>query len=174
MVKFKPLICLCICAFYIQLHRLMRYLRRKKIIILMYHGFTDKIVHEGIENSLGLHLNIEKFRLQIEYLKKYYNIISSDQLIDHYTNGAKLPPNSVVITIDDGYKSSYALAYSVLKQFNVPAAIFLTTDFVDKKEMLWVDRIEYAINRTKRNNFSLKINKDTLSFDLRDDNSKKT
>jgi len=151
----------------------MRYLYRKKIIILMYHGFTDRIVQEGVENSLGLHLNIKKFRLQIEYLKKYYNVISLDRLIDHYTNNTELPPNSIIITIDDGYKSSYALAYSVLKEFNAPAAIFLTTDFVDKKEILWVDRIEYAINRTKWSSFSLKIDKDTLSFDLRDDNAKK-
>ena len=111
--------------------------------------------------------------MQIECLKKYYNVISLDQLIDHYANGTKPPSNSIVITIDDGYKSNYTLAYSVLKEFNVPAAVFLTTDFIDKKEMLWVDRIEYAINRTKRDNFSLKIDKDTLSFDFRDDNAKK-
>lgn len=173
MAKFKPLICLCMYAFYLQLHRLMRYVYRNKIIILMYHGFTDKTVQEGVENSMGLHLNIEKFRLQVEYLKKYYNVISLDQLIGHYTNGTKLPPNPVVVTIDDGYKSNYAMAYPVLKQFNVPAAISLTADFIDKKEMLWVDRLEYAINRTRRDNFSLKIGNDTLSFDLRDDNSKK-
>lgn len=167
MAKFNVIRYLCICAFYLQLHRLMRYLRRKKIIILMYHGFTDGIVCEG-----SPHLNVKKFRSQIQYLKKYYNIISLDQLIEHCTNGAKLAPNSVVITIDDGYKSSYALAYPVLKQFNVPASFFITTDFIDKKEMLWTDRIEYAINMTKSNSFNLKIDKDMLFLDFRDSDSK--
>lgn len=172
MARFKPVRCLCMCAFYLQLYRLMRYLYRKKIIILMYHGFTDKKVHEGIENNQGLHLDIEKFKSQIEYLKKYYNIISLNQLIQHYSNGMKLPANPVVITIDDGYKSSYTLAYPILKQFSAPATIFLVTDFINKKEMLWVDRIEYAINMTKSSSFSLKIGKDTSFFDLRDNNSK--
>ena len=148
---FKPIRCLCICAWYLQLHRLMRYLHRKKIIILMYHGFTDKRAHEGIENSQGLHLDIKGFKLQIEYLKKYYNVISLGRLIEYYSNGAEIPPNAAVITIDDGYKSSYTLAYPVLKQFNVPAAIFLTTDFIDKKEPLWHDRVEYAVNMAESN-----------------------
>ena len=123
----------------------------------MYHGFTDKRVYEGIENSQGMHLNIEKFKLQIEYLKKYYNVISLYRLIEHYADGAKLPPNPIVITIDDGYRSNYTLAYPILKQFNVPAAIFIPTDFIDKKEMLWHDRVKYAINKTKSPSFDLKI-----------------
>lgn len=174
MAKFHPIRCLCIGAFYLQLHRLMRYLNRDKIIILMYHGFTDRGVHEGIENALGLHLNIKKFKLQIEYLKKYYNIISLDQLIGHCAGDAKLAPNSVVITIDDGYKSNYALAYPILKQFGVPATIFPTADFIDKKEMLWIDRIEYAINMAKPDSFSLKIDKDILFFNSQDDDLKKS
>lgn len=173
MAGFHPIRCLCRCAFYLRLHRLMRYLCRKKIIILMYHGFTDRGVHETIEDSQGLRLNVKKFRLQVEYLKKYYNVISLDQLIGHYANGTKPPSNSVVITIDDGYESSYALAYPILKQFGVPAAIFLTTDFINKKEMLWHDRVEYAVNMTKSNSFNLKICKEELFLDLRDSNSKK-
>lgn len=173
MAGFHPIRCLCRCAFYLQLHRLMRYLYKKKIIILMYHGFTDKEVHGTIEDSQGLRLNVKKFRLQVEYLKKYYNVISLDQLIDHYTNSAKLPSNPVVITIDDGYKSSYALAYPIIKQFGVPAAIFLTADFINKKEMLWHDRVEYAVNMTKANSFNLKIGKEELFLDLRNSDSKK-
>ena len=120
----------------------MRYLHRKKIIILMYHGFTDT-ENKGIKNCLGLHLDINKFREQMEYLDKYYNVISLEQLVNYYNNiqGYRLPPNPIVITIDDGYKSNYTLAYPVFKQFNIPATIFIATNFVDKKETLWVDKI---------------------------------
>jgi peptidoglycan/xylan/chitin deacetylase (PgdA/CDA1 family) len=151
----------------------MRYFRRKKIAILMYHVFTGKRACGGIEDNEGLRLNFEKFRLQIQYLKKYYNIISLDKMVEHYTKGVKLPLNPVVITIDDGYKSSYTLAYPIIKEFGVPATIFLTTDFIDKKQMLWHDRIEYAIDMTKSSSFKLKIDKEMLFLDFQSINSKK-
>lgn len=161
------------CLFNLQLHRLTRYLYRKKIIILMYHGFTDKKIHEGIENHQDKHLYVEMFISQVKHLRKNYSIISLEQLIEHYTSGIRIPHNSVVITIDDGHRSNYTLAYPILKQFNVPATIFLTTDFIDNKEFLWEDRVEFAINMTKSKGLRLKIDNDILSFALGDNVSKK-
>ena len=162
------------CLFYLQIHKLMRYLHRRKTIILMYHGFTnnDKRINKGIENYQGKHLDFKIFRTQVAYLKKYYNVISLGQLIEHYTSGTRIPNNSVVITIDDGYESNYTLAYPILKEFDVPATISLTTNFIDNKELQWVDRVEYAINMTKSHSLKLEVGNDILSFNLRDDNSK--
>ena len=161
------------CLFYLQLHSFIRYLNRKKVTILAYHGFSDKKIHGGIENVEGLHLNINKFRSQLGYLKKFYNIIPLDKLIQHYINDTEIPLNSLVITIDDGYKSIYTHAYPILKQLKVPATIFLTTDFLDKKKALWPDRIEYALNMAELNSFQLKIDSDISFFDLSDRQAKK-
>lgn len=160
--------------FFSQLYRISRYLHKRKVIILAYHGFTNKKIHHGIENVQGLHINADKFKSQIEYLKKHYNIISLEQLAKFYTDGIKLPNNSVVITIDDGYKSTYTLAYPILKQLNVPTTIFPSTNFIDKKEVLWIDRIEYAISKTKADNLKLHIGKEILSFDFPNPDSKET
>ena len=159
------------CFYYLQLHRFMRWVYRKKIIILAYHGFTDRKTDKDFGQDL--HLDAEKFRAQAEYLKKYYNVIPLGLLTEHYTSGAKIPDNSVVITIDDGYESSYKLAYPVLKQLAIPAAIFLTTDFIDKKKFLWNDRIEYAINMTKSDSLELKIDDGISSFRFDNSDSKK-
>ena len=138
----------------------------------MYHGFTDKENHEGIENYQGKHLNTELFRSQIRYLKHFYNVISLNQYIESFTKGDKLPKNSIVITIDDGYKSNYTFAFPILKEYDVPATIFLTTDFIDNKHFLWVDRLEYAINHTRSNDLILKIGGEKLSFRLITDKEK--
>ena len=120
--------------------RLGRYLCREKIAILMYHGFAD----ERIDESIYPYLNVEIFRSQMRYLKKYYNVISLDQLVEHYTSGIRIPNNSVIITMDDGHESNYTLAYPVLKQFDVPATIFLTTDYIDNKRdfLKWHEVLE--------------------------------
>ena len=134
--------------------------------ILMYHGFTDKHSHGTIENYHGKHLYIKKFEDQIVYLKKNYKIISLPQLVDAYREGRPLDPGSIVITMDDGYSSNYRLAFPVLTKHQVPASIFLTTDFIDQKSFLWVDRLEYAIAQTSQSSLRINLNGKELRFDL--------
>lgn len=146
-----------LCLYYLQVHRLMRYLLRKKLIILMYHGFTDQETHEGIENHQGKHLFIERFKFHLEYLKKYHHVITLEQWLGRKTSGEQVPEGSVVVTFDDGYQSNYALAFPLLKAWGIPATIFLTTEFVDSHELLWTDRMEYVINRSNPDSFEIKI-----------------
>lgn len=139
---------------------------RNKIIILVYHGFTDKKDHGGIENYQGKHLDIDIFKSHVEHLKKFYSVIPLAHLVEYCAGIRSLPPNPVVITIDDGYQSNYLLAHPLLKQFNAPAAIFLTTDFVNNREPLWIDRIEHAINKTTSKDLKLRIDDEALLFNL--------
>lgn len=144
----------------LQVHRLVRFLWRKKIIILMYHGFTDREDHEGIENYQNKHIPVETFHSQLKYLKKYHRIISLNEFVDSCRQGQVPPPYSVVITMDDGYRSNYALAFPLLKKYGVPATISLSSGMVEDREFFWTDRIEYAINRAKPDRFELKVEQD--------------
>lgn len=148
--------------------RIMRNLNRKKVLILTYHGFSDE---RQIDHN-PLHINIKKFREQIKFLKKYYKIISLEQLIWHYRDGIGFPDYTAVITIDDGYKSFYKLAYPVLKELRATASVFLATDFIEKKSVLWYDRIEYAINHAESGIFSFEIDKEKIICDLRKNSRK--
>ncbi len=48
-----------------------------------------------------------------------------------------------MITIDDGYRSSYEIAYPILKKFGFPATVFLYTDFVGASDaMTWAQMKE--------------------------------
>jgi len=132
----------------------------------MYHGFTDKKNQECIENYKGNHVNIELFKSQIKYITENYNVISLNKYIDFCNKGKKLPPKSIIITIDDGYKSNYTLAFPILRDLDIPATIFLTTDFIDNKKFIWVDRLEYAINNTNLTELKLKIGENELCFPL--------
>lgn len=149
------------CLYHLQLHRLVRYGWREKVLILMYHGFTDRENHEGIENYQGKHVSIERFRSHLEYLEKYHRVISMDEFVDSHLHGPKPPPYSVVITMDDGYRSNYTLAFPLLKKFRMPATIFLATAMVEDQAFFWSDRIEYALNKAKPNRFELRVEGDT-------------
>ncbi|WP_157496893.1 polysaccharide deacetylase family protein [Hahella ganghwensis] len=98
----------------------------KTIPILCYHQFT-----EASSSSHPLVLRERKFRRQMQYLKDNgYQVLGLDDLDDYFTGKKPIPDKSVVLTIDDGYRSIYDVAYPVLKEFGYPATVFLYTDFV--------------------------------------------
>ncbi len=146
----------------------MRLLLGRRILVLAYHGFTDRRAHAGIENSHGKHINVEAFRQHVEYLKAHYNVIPLQRLVDFYAGEAPLPARPVVITIDDGYESTYRLAYPILKRYQVPATVFVTTDFVDGKQWLWTDRIERALSATSTARLDVAVAGERFTYDLSD------
>ena len=44
-----------------------------------------------------------------------------------------LPQRAIVITIDDGYRSSYDIAYPILKKYDFPATLFVYSDFIGSR-----------------------------------------
>ncbi len=95
------------------------------IPILDYHNFTT-------EESSSYKINIIEFEKQMGYLAAHnYSVISLSELLAGLRAG-QLPPKPIVITIDDGYKSTYTLAYPVLRKFNFPATLFIYTNFIEK------------------------------------------
>ena len=120
----------------------LRYIQKSRVIILMYHRFSDKPQPFKIEQSV--------FENQIKFMLKKYNLIS----LQHYCevlNGQRddLPGNPAIITIDDGYWDNYVFAYPVLKKYRVPATIFLATDFISHKAWLWSNKLEHILKNSK-------------------------
>ena len=150
----------------LQFHKLVRGLIKNKVVILMYHGFVEDTQLRPWENN-SIHLEIGKFSKQIQYLKSNHNVVSLESVVAHYRDGKSLPEYPVVITVDDGYESFYHLALPLLIKANLPATVFLTTNFVDHKEMLWPDRLDYAITNTTIEKISFSLVGQPYCFRLR-------
>jgi peptidoglycan/xylan/chitin deacetylase (PgdA/CDA1 family) len=150
------------------LDRLGRRANRAKAVVAMYHGFTAADTHDGIENHEQKHLHIRTFTAQLEFLKAHYQVISLGELIQALANGGPLPDRAAVITIDDGYRSIYTVAYPALAALELPAAVFLATEFVDGRRWLWTDRVEYAVSHAAHDAFDLAIGAERLHIDVKD------
>jgi len=97
--------------------------------ILCYHRF-------GVRNS-KLNVTPAAFEQQMDYLAKNgYTVVTLPRLMRFLEGKEALPAKSVVITIDDGYRSTYEIAYPTLKKFGYPATVFLYTDFVGASDAL--------------------------------------
>ncbi|MFH1655422.1 MAG: polysaccharide deacetylase family protein [Candidatus Omnitrophota bacterium] len=104
--------------------------------ILAYHHI-DKEIHKDSPTVLA-----ENFQMQMKYIyDRGYNVITVDELINSINKDIKLPRNSVVITIDDGYDDNYIYAYPFFKKYNFPATIFIITKWLEKEGYLSWDQI---------------------------------
>jgi peptidoglycan/xylan/chitin deacetylase (PgdA/CDA1 family) len=92
--------------------------------ILCYHRFADRC-------DSNMCIPAETFASQLEYLKQNgYHTISLAQLAEFLAYREAIPAKSVVITMDDGYRSIYDIAYPLLKKYGFTASLFIYTDFV--------------------------------------------
>ena len=117
------------------------YTEETTIPILAYHNFTTK---EGSSYKI----NIVEFEKQMDYLATHnYSVISLSELLKGLRD-SQLPPKPIVITIDDGFKSIYTLAYPVLKKYNFPATLFIYTNFIEKNNgsLTWEEIREMTKN----------------------------
>lgn len=81
-----------------------------------------------------MEISKETFRQHLQYLEMTgYNVIPLRHLYEYVTGKrTALPPNSVVITIDDGWRSTYTEAYPELKKRGFPFTVFIYPQFIGK------------------------------------------
>ncbi len=69
------------------------------------------------------------------FLKRGYEVVSLDTVYERLTG----PPGRpfVCFTFDDGYADAVDIIYPVFKKFQLPYAVYVITDFPDRKSILW-------------------------------------
>ncbi len=119
-------------------------------IIFMLHRIAKKDYNKLPPNE---DLKISPYNLERiikRYKKSGFIFLSLDDIYDHLLNGIPFSKPFVAFTIDDGYKDNYINAYPIFKKYNVPFCIFISTNFIDKKAILWWFDIEdLIINNNK-------------------------
>ncbi len=129
-----------------------------EIVILLYHGVTSS-ESEGIENYSGKHISNDVFAKQMNYISKNCNPISMNEYLHFVENGYDMPPSSVIISFDDGFKNNFSVAAPILEEFNIPAIFYVSSGIVNTDLMFWVDIIEDCLNKSKVNKFEIKLSK---------------
>lgn len=115
-----------------------------QVAITAYHRVTVR----KDEWSLRDQISARNFEEQIQYLRKNFEIISFDELVQHLLQGKSLPKKAMVITFDDGYKDNYLYAFAILKKYALPATFFLATGHIGTGKLFWWDRVGYLIYNT--------------------------
>lgn len=113
--------------------------------VFMLHRVCERIDGHLPNNE---HLKISPDFLEkviVKYKKAGFSFLSLDQLYDVISNKSNIHNPFVCFTMDDGYLDNYEKAYPIFKKYQIPFAIFVATDFPDKKAVLWWYTIEELI-----------------------------
>lgn len=81
--------------------------------------------------------SIEEFKSDLDFLLKNYQPISLQELIEIKKTGRKPNRNVFHLTFDDGLKEFYTNIAPILKEKNIPATVFINTDFIDNKGLFY-------------------------------------
>lgn len=128
----------------------------KEVLILLYHNVTDK---KSISSKDDLYVHIDDFRDQLDYIVEMgYNVITLQELYDLRQNDQEIPKKTIVLTFDDGDKSSYDVVFPELEKRNLKASFFVTTrqlnekGFVTKSNLIEMENAGQDIQSQGHNN----------------------
>ncbi|HEY3909645.1 MAG TPA: polysaccharide deacetylase family protein [Stellaceae bacterium] len=103
---------------------LTRRAARKSLRILAYHGLWTT---PGYQYGNHLFMTPEQFKRRMVWLKRSrHPVLSLDDAVRRLGRG-DLPDNAVVITIDDGWSSTYTHMLPILEELSLPATVYITT-----------------------------------------------
>ncbi len=125
---------------------LRKRMKKGKVIVLFYHRvLDDKQIKDYYRPAVAV--SVPTFKKQMELLQKKHKVISLDDAVNLLQERKPLGNDYMVITFDDGYADNYENAFPILKEYNLPATIFLTTDYIDSNRLLWADTVGMLLEK---------------------------
>lgn len=144
------------------LFRTKRYklcLLRNRFYIIPYHMIVDE------PNGFYPQISTRDFEKQIAHFARNYKVISLDEIVERVKKRNSLR-GCVAITFDDGFRDNYENAYPILRKYNVPATIFLTTGYIEDGTAPWFITLRYIFMKTEKTRFQFSLNDKTISLPM--------
>lgn len=119
--------------------------RNDRCVVLTYHRVDEPQARPWLWPAL-LSATPHQFEEQMTLLAERMRPIPLEQLTHAIQRGGRLPPRSVVVTIDDAYAGIEQYAVPVLARLGIPATLFVPTLFPASPTGFWWDRLYHAVS----------------------------
>lgn len=132
------------------------------LTVVMYHYVRD------LKNSRYPEIkgcDVRLFKEQVLFLKKHYNFVTVEQVLDSYYNQTVLPEKAVLLTFDDAYKDHFEYAFPILEHEHVQGAFYPPVKAVTEHTVLDVNKIHFILASTPIDKFDKLLNEIRLQLD---------
>jgi peptidoglycan/xylan/chitin deacetylase (PgdA/CDA1 family) len=87
------------------------------------------------------------FEEQVRLLAKEFDVIGPEDLAEALRAGRG---RYVLITFDDAYRDNFDEAFPILRRYGARATFFITTGFVDGRQLSWWDEIGWMVHMSPK------------------------
>ncbi len=119
-----------------------------KKLILVYHRINDTTYDFNRITVKPL-----CFEEHLRYLKENFEILSVCDILKY--DGTR---NAVAVTFDDGYKDFYDIALPLLKKYDFPATVFISTQNIGEIKEFWMTELLRLLYFSKEYEEELELN----------------
>ncbi|MCV2885833.1 polysaccharide deacetylase family protein [Aestuariibacter sp. AA17] len=101
-------------------------------VILVYH-------HVSTSTPASTSISPEKFKKHLDYLSEHHHVMALGEMVNKLQRGESLPPRSVAITFDDGYRNIFENAHPLLREKGIPYTVFINPPQIEKRndQLTW-------------------------------------
>ena len=118
------------------INRFYRWKTRNRLLGLCYHGvISDDAPWDDCRTWIAV--SETQFNRQMRELRRHWQPISLSKLDELFQSGRPIPERSVFVTFDDGFRNNLTVAAPILRRYEIPATVFLTTGLIDTENTIW-------------------------------------
>ena len=121
--------------------------RRERLVILCYHGISLLDEHEW---NPSYYMSPVAFERRLAMIRSSdYQVIPLEEGL-HLLRRGRLTRASLSVTFDDGMFDFYSVAYPLLKKYDIPATVYLTTFYSDFNRPVFTVFCSYLLWKGRR------------------------
>ncbi|MDR6927560.1 polysaccharide deacetylase family protein [Pseudomonas sp. BE134] len=108
-------------------------------VILMLHRVLADDPAAALPHRNELCVGPKAFEHLLVWLKKHFDCVPLMEILQPGKVRSERP--KITLTFDDGWRDNALNAYPLLQKYQVPASIFLSTDFIGSRQRFWWESI---------------------------------
>ena len=85
----------------------------------------------------------EEFEKTLLWFRRRYNLVSIHELKELVYEGKSLE-NACMLSVDDGWRSTYDVIFPVMKKYGVPFTVFVSPEVMEKGRNFWYFTLRYC------------------------------
>ena len=120
--------------------------RRNKAFVLVYHRVLRSPLEEPVFVQPGMYVSADTFQRQAAFLKERFHVVPLAELVERIETGRSVG-GCCAITFDDGWHDNFTQAFPVLKEFQLPATVFLATGFIGTDRLFWPEELCFYLQQ---------------------------
>lgn len=135
------------------------------LFVLAYHRVAAK--GDPISRQLYDLVSASPYQFdeQMHLISTCFRPVTAEDILNALHGGKPLPPQAVLVTVDDGYRDFREVIFPIAKKYGIYPVLFIPTAFVGGG-IFWWDRLYSAVNSTTSKEVDTPLGRLSLNDEL--------